>query len=60
MDLLLPDARRQQLLAVRFAPQLARLAVLEPGGGVRRIIQSPSSPTILAQRMDGTILQISW
>ncbi|MBO6956514.1 MAG: hypothetical protein JJ849_13515, partial [Rhizobiales bacterium] len=39
MDLLVPDARRQQLLAMSFAPQLTRLTTLDPAGGVRRIVR---------------------
>lgn len=58
MDLLVPDARRQQLLAMSFAPQLTRLTTLDPAGGVRRIVRSSSA--ILVERTDGAVLQITW
>lgn len=58
MDVLLPDARREQLIAVSFAPRLERLITLDPAGGVRRIV--PSGSTILVERRDGTVLEVGW
>jgi hypothetical protein len=58
MDLLVPDARRQQLLAMRFSPQLTRLTTLDPAGGVQRMVRSADA--ILVERIDGTILEITW
>ena len=58
MDLLLPDARRSQLLAIGFVPQARRLAVLDPGGDVAAMIAD--SGAILALRGDGAVLRIGW
>lgn len=58
MDLLVPDARRQQLLAMRFTPQLSRLTTLDPAGAVRRMVRA--SDAILVERTDGTVLHITW
>lgn len=58
MDLLVPDARRNQLLAIGFVPQARRLAVLDPGGDVAAMIADAGA--ILALRGDGAVLRIGW
>ncbi len=58
MDLMVPGTRRQHLLAMSFAPQLSRLTTLDPAGAVRRMVRS--SDTILVERTDGPVLQITW
>jgi len=59
MDILLPDARREQLVAVSFVPQIRRLAVLDPGVPVSAM--TASGGAILALRGDGAaVLRIAW
>lgn len=60
MDLILPNARRDHLIAMTFRPSLERLVQLPLPSSVEQMVGDASSNRALIRTAAGPVLQISW
>lgn len=60
LDLILPNARRDQLVAVTFSPSLEVLAQLPLPSTVEQMVGEVSSDRAFVRMSAGPVLQVSW